>query len=73
MCPMALLKNEFQPFQSLKTHNLDTLLAFSGQQDRIKNNNSSAWSVVVTWNPEIRYQMAGVVTQAEAEDMVNAV
>src|SRR5438552_17828794 len=40
---------EFQPFQSLKTHSLVTLLSLSGQEQRITSSYLPAWSVVAPW------------------------
>jgi hypothetical protein len=48
-------KNEFDKVKSFKTHDLDFLLHFSGVENEIKPKFWAEWSVVATWDPEIRY------------------
>src|SRR5579871_2363921 len=48
-------RNEFQNYQSLKTHDLDVLLSFSGVEARIRTNYLAEWSAVADWDPEARY------------------
>lgn len=64
---------EFQNRQSLKTHDLDTLLMFSGIEDKIKNYFLTEWSVVSSWKPENRYKPVGSENKSATEDMINAV
>lgn len=47
--------NEFKNFTSFKTHDLEVLLHLSGIEITIKEKFFSEWSVVISWNPEIRY------------------
>lgn len=61
---------EFQGLQSVRTHDLEVLLRFSGIEDRIKRKYLSEWSVVLDWNPEKRYQAIGQSTQQQATDML---
>ena len=61
---------EFQGLQSVKTHDLEVLLRFSGIEDRVKRKHLSEWSVVLDWNPEKRYQSIGQSTQQQATDML---
>ena len=62
--------HEFQGLQSVKTHDLEVLLRFSGIESRIKRKYLSEWSVVLDWNPEKRYQSIGQSTQQQATDML---
>lgn len=64
--------SEFRDYKSLKTHNLDTLLAFSGVEDKIKNRFLSEWSVVTQWKPEDRYRPLGTANRITTNDMINA-
>lgn len=64
---------EFREFQSFKTHKLDTLLQLSGIESNLKSNHLTDWSVVTTWEPELRYRMAGSTTPAEAQNMLEAI
>lgn len=60
--------SEFKGLQSLRTHDLEVLLAFSGAEGR-----AAEWNVVVKWNPEKRYQATGQSTRREAANMVTSV
>jgi hypothetical protein len=48
-------KKEFDSFSSFKTHNLEILLHLSGLEFQIKEEFFPQWSVVISWDPEIRY------------------
>ena len=48
-------KKEFENFSSFRTHNLEILLHLSGVETKIKEMFFSEWSVVISWDPEIRY------------------
>lgn len=50
---------EFQSVKSFKTHNFDDLLHLSGREEKIKKNYLADWSVVSTWEPEMRYKPIG--------------
>jgi hypothetical protein len=63
---------EFEMFRSFKTHHLETLLALSGQQDRIYTEYLSDWTVVNKWNPENRYLPAGSFRRRFALDMIHS-
>jgi len=63
---------EFQNCKSLKTHNLDVLLAFSGLEDKIKNNFFPEWSVVTLWKPEHRYRPLGSENKNTTLNMIDA-
>jgi HEPN domain-containing protein len=65
-------KKEFESFHSLKVHDLDALLAFSGQEARIKARFFAEWSAVVSWDPEVRYKEVGSATGEDAKAMIRA-
>lgn len=65
-------RQEFERYQSVKTHDLEVLLRFSGIEERIKRKYLSEWSVVLNWNPEKRYQSIGQSSAQEATDMLIA-
>jgi hypothetical protein len=64
---------DFQGLQSLKTHNLGTLLRLSGIEDRIIGKHREDWYLALTWNPERRYQVVGSSTAWQATEMVECV
>ena len=61
---------EFKGRLSLKTHDLEDLLRFTGVQDRVHTKHRAEWSFVLNWNPELRYRKTGNSTQQEAANMV---
>ena len=63
---------EFKGLGSIKTHDLEVLLRFSGIEPRIKRKYMPFWSVVLDWDPEKRYQRTGQVTEQEANDMISS-
>lgn len=63
---------EFAGLGSVRTHDLEILLRFSGIEDRIKGKYVSEWSVVLTWNPEKRYQSIGQSSPQQAADMLSS-
>lgn len=65
-------RGEFQNFQSFKTHNLDVLLSLSGVEDKIKTAYIAEWSVVVSWDPEARYNVIGTASKSDAELLIEA-
>src|SRR5437867_10955585 len=58
--------HDFKGMQSVKTHDLEVLLRFSGVEDRVRAKHLPEWSEVTRWNPERRYQAIGVSTAQEA-------
>jgi HEPN domain-containing protein len=64
---------DFEGLQSLKTHNLEILLRFSGIADRVRTNRMAEWSKVLDWSPEKRYQANRLSTGQRAVDMVQCV
>ncbi len=63
---------EFQGYQSFKTHDLDVLLSLSGVEAKIRTNYVIEWSAVIIWDPEIRYNLIGSTSKAEAERLIKA-
>lgn len=61
---------DFKGLQSVKTHDLEILLRFSGAESRIKTKHLAEWSVVVDWNPEKRYQSVGQSSVHQATNML---
>lgn len=66
------MPREFQNYQAFRTHNLDVLLHLSGVEERIKTTLLAEWSVVATWDSEVRYRPIGSATKQRAEDMIAA-
>src|SRR5579863_7686293 len=64
---------DFKGLQSVKTHDLEVLLRFSGVEAQVKAKHLADWSVVLEWNPERRYQAIGQSTGQQVTDMVNCV
>ena len=54
---------EFNGLQSVKTHDLDVLLKFSGIETRVIENYFREWSAVLGWRPEWRYQVGQFSSQ----------
>jgi HEPN domain-containing protein len=64
---------EFAGKRSLRTHDLETLLDFSGVRDAVLDDAGSAWDQVVEWSPERRYDPVGTTTPQEARDILRDV
>lgn len=65
-------RKEFEGYQSFRTHDLDILLHLSGAETTIKTKNLAQWSIVATWDPNVRYRPVGAASPQEARDMVNS-
>lgn len=63
---------EFEKYKSLKTHDLDVLLSFTGIESLVKKNNLSEWSAMKIWNPEARYNTADLIEVPEAIRMIES-
>jgi HEPN domain-containing protein len=63
-------RNEFQRYQSFKTHDLDVLLRLSGVESKIKSNFLAEWSVVAEWDTNARYKPIGSASKQEVELMI---
>lgn len=64
---------DFKGLQSLRTHDLEILLTFSGVEARVRAKYSAEWAVLATWNPDRRYQAVGQSTAQETATMVTSV
>ncbi len=62
---------EFNNLKCFKTHNLEVLLHLSGVETKVKQEHLSDWSIVVGWNPEIRYSTQKLTAQS-ADAMVRS-
>jgi hypothetical protein len=62
MVKFPQIEQEFKGLQSVKTHDLEVLLRFSGVGDRVRAKHPVECSVVLLWNPDKRYQAIGVST-----------
>ena len=63
---------EFEGYTSFRTHKLAVLLHLSGREAAIKARCFPEWSVVATWEPEVRYRPVGRATSTDAADMLRA-
>lgn len=63
---------EFEGYQSFRTHDLDILLHLSGVENLVKTRHFTEWSVVATWDPNVRYRSIGIITQQDARDMMQS-
>ena len=65
---------EFQKFQSFKTHDLTVLLQLGGIENKIKTDTNllTAWSIILNWDPEKRYQPIPTVDRKKAKDFLDA-
>lgn len=63
---------EFQGLQSLRTHDLEVLLRFSGVEGAITAKYLAEWSVILNWDPSKRYARSGTSTPQEANRMILA-
>jgi HEPN domain-containing protein len=58
-------------YQSFRTHDLMVLLSLTGEGERIRGGRHMfAWSEVMRWTPEIRYDPVGSVTRQRARRMI---
>lgn len=67
-----LSNQEFRPFQSFKTHDLDVLRRLSGVERKVKQHHMAKWSVVAKWDSEVRYKPIGSATQSDSEELLEA-
>jgi hypothetical protein len=63
---------EMQSYRSFIVHNLEVLLHLSGVEAHIKTRYMTAWSIVVQWDPELRYQPSRQTTRMDAFNMLSA-
>ena len=67
-----MTNREFDNYKSLKIHNLEVLLTFTGAVAFVQNTYTFEWGAVKTWNPEMRYAVSGIVNRAVALDMISS-
>ncbi len=65
-------RKDFEGKSSLKTHDLEILLDFTGIQNKVKLIHFADWAIVNKWNPEQRYSPLGTQTLTTAKDMIQA-
>ena len=54
-------RKEFEGYQSFRTHDSDILLRLSGIEGKIKARHFAEWSIVATWDSNVRYRPIGRV------------
>jgi HEPN domain-containing protein len=64
---------DFKGMQSVKTHDLQILLRFSGVERQVTAKRMAEWSVVLEWNPEKRYQANRASTAKQTTEMIECV
>jgi HEPN domain len=65
-------RKEFEGYQSFRTHDLDILLHLSGVEDIIKIKHFAEWSIVATWDSNVRYRPIGSASSQDAADMIKS-
>jgi hypothetical protein len=65
-------RKEFEGYQSFRTHDLDILLHLSGTEDKIKTNHLAEWSIVTTWDSNVRYRPIGSTSFQDATGMIQS-
>lgn len=71
-CGYPSTKKEFEGYHSFRTHDLDILLHLSGAEAKVKIGYLAKWSVVATWDPNVRYRPIGSASAPDATDMLNS-
>lgn len=56
-----LLAGAITQIRDIKHHDLNKLLFYSGAEYKVKLTLLKEWTLVVTWNPEMRYSMNKIV------------
>jgi len=64
--------SEFKNYQSFRTHSLDVLLSLTGVEREVKTRSFAEWSIVVKWDPEVRYKRIGTATEQDADSMIES-
>jgi HEPN domain-containing protein len=65
-------EKEFQSntkYRFLKTHSLEVLLSYSGQENKTKTRFMTQWSAVAAWSPDSRYKPVTKASRASARDI----
>ena len=63
---------DFQHKLTFRTHDLDLLLELSGIESKVKSQHLADWSIVVQWEPEMRYRPVGSANATDATNMLQA-
>lgn len=63
---------EFKGLGSLKVHDFDALLRFTGRENFVKSNLLTEWSAVAAWSPDARYRPVGSFSQLDTQLMVES-
>ena len=67
-------RGEFHKYQSLRTHELEILLEFSGIKGRVKSEYPVSWGFVMkNWGAYSRYLPANSANEATCSQMLDAV
>ncbi len=64
--------SEFKNYQSLRTHNLEVLLTFTGREPMVKKDHMAEWSEVSVWDPESRYKAIGTASKDKTTQMIHS-
>jgi HEPN domain-containing protein len=65
-------RKEFEGYQSFRTHDLDILLHLSGAEGVVKTKLFAEWSIVATWDANVRYRPIGSASSQDAADMIKS-
>jgi HEPN domain-containing protein len=65
-------RREFEGYQSFRIHDLDILLRLSGTESKIKTKHLAEWSIVATWDSNVRYRPIGSASSQDAADMIKS-
>src|SRR5215467_12539098 len=63
-------RKEFEGYQSFRTHDQDVLLHLSGTENKIKTSHLAEWSIVTTWDSNVRYRPIGSTSSQDAAGMI---
>jgi hypothetical protein len=65
-------RKEFEGYLSFRTHDLDILLHLSGTESKIKTLHLAEWSIVATWDPNVRYRPIDSASSQDTDDMIKS-
>mgnify|MGYP001572701673 CR=1 FL=1 len=65
-------RSEFENYRSFRTHSLDVLLSLTGVERDVKTKCFAEWSIVVKWDPEVRYKPIGTAKEQDADLMIES-
>lgn len=68
---LRFLRQTIKHVKDIRHHDLPKLLFYSGDEYQIKQNLLNEWSMVISWNPEMRYKIASV-RKKNANNNLNA-